>query len=269
MADFSNNAAAQYADEKTTPLVLKEQSGKVLWLSMNRPKSRNTLSLAMLTALLSALEQVQQDNSVAVVVLAGRGPVFSAGHDLAEMSADSAGVLKCCNELMMALSYSNKPVIASVVGTATAGGCQLVASCDLALASEHAHFCLPGVNIGGFCSTPLVAVGRKIQRKHAMEMALTGDMYDAQDALRFGLINRVVAADELRLETEVLAQKIAAKSNIGIGLGKEAFYRQLDMPLQQAYDFAAENMITVMGNEDAVEGTRAFFEKREPRWKSD
>jgi len=269
MTDYSNNAAVQYADEKTSPLVLKEQSGKVLWLIMNRSKSRNTLSLAMLAALLSALEQAQNDDSVTVLVLTARGPVFSAGHDLAEMSADSARVLKHCAELMTALVYSSKPVIASVVGTATAGGCQLVASCDLALASEQAHFCLPGVNIGGFCSTPLVAVGRKIQRKHAMEMALTGDMYRAQDALRFGLINRVLAADELHLETEVLAQKIAGKSNLGIGLGKEAFYRQMDMPLEQAYAFATENMVTVMGNEDAVEGSRAFFEKREPRWRGD
>lgn len=266
MSDSSNQAAAAV---DSSALVLQARSGKVLWLTMNRAKTRNTLSLSMLAALLVALQQAQNDDTVAVVVLAALGPVFSAGHDLTEMSTDSAQVLKCCSELMQALSHSDKPVIASVVGTATAGGCQLVASCDLALAAEHSHFCLPGVNIGGFCSTPLVAVGRKIHRKHAMEMALTGDMYDAQDALRFGLINRVVAADELQLETEVLAQKIARKSTIGIGLGKAAFYRQLDMPLEQAYTYATQNMIEVMGNEDAVEGSRAFFEKREPRWKGD
>lgn len=253
--------------ENQHPFLLKEMSGHVLWLTMNRAKSRNTLSLGMIAAIQSSLDEANQDDNVRVIVLAALGPVFSAGHDLSEMGVAKREVLEKCTKMMMSISHGSKPVIASIVGTATAGGCQLVSSCDLAIASERAHFCLPGINIGGFCTTPLVGIGRKIQRKHAMEMALTGDMFSAEDAVRFGLINRTVPPEELKLETEVLAQKIASKSSIGIGLGKKAFYQQVEMPIEEAYAFATEKMIEVMETEDAVEGTKAFFEKRDPQWK--
>lgn len=254
-------------DENHEPFLLKEMSGHVLWLTMNRAKTRNTLSLGMIAALQSSLDEANNDDNVRVIVIAALGPVFSAGHDLREMGVAKREVLENCTNMMMTISHGTKPVIASIVGTATAGGCQLVSTCDLAIASELAHFCLPGTNIGGFCTTPLVGIGRKIQRKHAMEMALTGDMFTAEDALRFGLINRVVSPEELRVETEVLAQKIASKSSVGIGLGKKAFYQQVEMPIKEAYAFATEKMIEVMETDDAAEGTKAFFEKRDPQWK--
>ena len=265
----------QASSRTEDPYVLREMSGHVLWLTLNRPQTRNLLSLAMIAALKSALDEANEAPDVRVIVLAARGPVFSAGHDLHEMAMDRAPeprgaaqreILTRCADMMMTIVHGARPVIACVEGTATAGGCQLVSTCDLAVASDSARFCTPGVNIGGFCTTPLVGIGRKIRRNHAMELALTGDMFSAEDALRFGLVNKVVAAEKTRSETEALAQKIAAKSSIAIKLGKKAFYQQIDMPVEEAYAFALEKMIEVGSTDDAAEGTKAFFEKREPRW---
>lgn len=248
------------------PYVQIKKSGRVQWIFLNRPKTRNTLSLAMISAIKTALTDSYNDNTVGVVVLAAHGPVFSAGHDLHEMQSRQREVLEECAEMMMNIVHGAKPVIACVSGIATAGGCQLVSSCDLAVAAEEAQFCTPGVNIGGFCTTPLVGIGRKVQRKHAMEMALTGEFFPAQDAWRFGLINRVVAADQLYIETEKMAEKIASKSNTAIELGKKAFYQQIDMSIEEAYAFATEKMIEAHNTEDSSEGIKAFFEKREPKW---
>ncbi len=257
------------------PYLLKEMSGHVLWLTLNRADKRNPLSLAMIAALQSALDAANEDPDVRVIILAALGPVFSAGHDLGEMAAGKTPekheaaqreILSRCTKMMMTINHGPKPVIACVEGTATAGGCQLVATCDLAVAADTARFCTPGVNIGGFCTTPLVSIARKIQKKHAMELALTGDMFSAGDAFRFGLVNRVVSARQLRAETEALAQKIASKSSTGIKLGKKAFYQQIDMPIEEAYAFAIDKMIEVGTTPDAAEGTKAFFEKREPKW---
>jgi enoyl-CoA hydratase/carnithine racemase len=260
------------------PYLSEEMSGAVLWLTLDRPRERNPLSSGMISALHSALEAANADLSVKVLVLTGAGPVFSAGHDLREMRrlaeetedqhrARVAQILGSCSRLMMAIVHSPKPVIASVQGTATAAGCQLVSACDLALAADGVNFCTPGVDIGGFCTTPLVGIGRNMHRKHAMEMALTGDMIGTEEALRFGLINRVVEPDELRATTEELAQRIASKSAQGIRSGKEAFYRQIDMPLEAAFEYANEMMTCSMTSEDAVEGVGAFLEKRRPNWK--
>lgn len=264
------------SDPANAPHVLKEMSGHVLWLTLNRPETRNPLSLAMIGALKAALDEANEAPDVRVIVLAARGPVFSAGHDLREMAMDrppqprgdaQREILTRCAEMMLTIVHGARPVIACVEGTATAGGCQLVSTCDLAVASDTAKFCTPGVNIGGFCTTPLVGIGRKVQRKHAMELALTGDMFSAEDAFRFGLVNRVASAETIRDETEALAQKIASKSSVAIKLGKKAFYQQIDMPLEEAYAFALEKMIEVGSTSDAAEGTKAFFEKRAPQWK--
>ena len=177
-------------------------------------------------------------------------------------------ILQDCAQMMMSIVHSPKAFIASVQGTATAAGCQLVSACDLALAAEGVHFCTPGVNIGSFCTTPLVGIGRNLSRKHAMEMALTGDMFTADDAIRFGLINHAVPAEQLRDATVELAGKIASKSAQGIRSGKEAFYRQVDMPIEEAFRYANEAMLESMTTTDALEGTQAFFEKREPSWEN-
>lgn len=257
------------------PYLLKEMSDHVLWLTLNRPARRNPLSLAMIAALKLALDDANEDPEVRVIVIAALGPVFSAGHDLSEMAMEKTPekravaqreILTRCTEMMMAITYGDKPVIACVEGTATAGGCQLVATCDLVVAADTAQFCTPGVNIGSFCTTPLVSIGRKMQKKHAMELALTGDMFSAEDAWRFGLVNRVVPADKVRQETEALAQKISSKTSLGIKHGKKAFYQQIEMPIEEAYAFAIEKMIEASATPDAAEGTKAFFEKRDPKW---
>lgn len=262
----------------TEPYLLKEMSGSVLWLTMNRPNIRNPLSLAMIKALQDAIAQTENDPGVSVVVIAALGPVFCTGHDLNEMGRHKSSgdqekmqreILTNCTEMMMTIMRSARPVIACIQGTATAGGCQLVSTCDLAVAADTAQFCTPGVNIGGFCTTPLVGISRKMHRKHAMELALTGDMFSAEDAFRFGIVNRVVPADDLHAETEALAQKIASKSSMGIRHGKSAFYEQIDMPIEEAYAFAIEKMIEGGATTDAAEGTRAFFEKRKPRFTDD
>jgi enoyl-CoA hydratase/carnithine racemase len=210
-------------------------------------------------------------------VIQGSGPIFSAGHDLREMQpregedpadreARIRSILQACARMMTGIVHSPKAIIASVAATATAAGCQLVSACDLAIASDQAKFCTPGVNIGSFCTTPLVGIGRNMQRKHAMELALTGDMISAEDAYRFGLVNRVVPAAALEQATRELVDKIASKSAQGIRAGKEAFYRQIEMPLEDAFRFAEEEMLKAMTSADSNEGVSAFLEKRAPQW---
>ena len=262
----------------STPYVQAEMHGQVLWLTLNRPEQRNPLSSQMIAALHAAIDSANQDPSVRVIVIAGSGPVFSAGHDLREMapqpdeSPDAREtrvrqILVDCSRMMLAIVHSPKAIVACVQGIATAAGCQLVSACDLAVASEDVGFGTPGVNIGIFCTTPLVGIGRTIHRKHAMEMALTGDLVPAAEAVRMGLINRAVPAAELRETTQALAEKIASRSAQGIRSGKEAFYRQVEMPLEEAFRYANEAMLCGMTSSgDAEEGTRAFLEKRKPQW---
>jgi enoyl-CoA hydratase/carnithine racemase len=231
----------------------------------------------MIAGLRDAIDRAGDNSAVRAIVVTAQGPVFSAGHDLKEMARGAEEtdahresrvrqILLDCSQMMLAIVHSPKAIIACVQGTATAAGCQLVSACDLAIAAEPVGFCTPGVNIGLFCTTPLVGIGRNIHRKHAMEMALTGDMMSTEDAVRYGLINRAVPDEALRQETEDLAQKIAAKSAQGIRSGKEAFYRQIDMPIEEAFKYANEVMLCGMTSPDAQEGTKALFERREPNW---
>src|ERR1700761_1958690 len=260
----------------TDSLLLTARDGAVLRISLNRPQARNALSSGLMGALANALEAAAVDNDVRVVILAAEGNVFSSGHDLKEMTARRAegdhgaaafaALFTQCSALMQQIVMLPKPVIAEVQGTATAAGCQLVASCDLAIASSAARFATPGVDIGLFCSTPMVALSRSIGRKAAMEMLLTGEMVAAEDARALGLINRVVAPDQLQGETMALAQKIAGKPRATVRTGKEAFYRQIEMPLAEAYDYASRVMTENMLNAEAEEGICAFLEKRTPKW---
>ncbi|MBV8836092.1 MAG: enoyl-CoA hydratase [Alphaproteobacteria bacterium] len=260
----------------TTPVLLREDVDKIAVLTLNRPQQRNSLSEALIAALTAALGDIAHDKRVRVVVLAANGPAFSAGHDMKEMTARRADadrgrayfkqLMGACSRMMQAVVQLPKPVIGCVHGPASAAGCQLVASCDLAIASDAAKFATPGVNIGLFCSTPMVALSRNVARKHAMEMLLTGDLMDAQDARRIGLINRVVPAGSEREATLALARQIAAKSALTVKIGKEAFYRQLEMSLADAYRYAADVMVENMLARDAEEGIGAFIEKRTPTW---
>ncbi len=257
-------------------ILLRENQGGIAVLTLNRPAARNSLSEAMLEGLSEALTAIAHDRSVRAVVLAANGPAFSAGHDLKELNArrqdEDRGrgyfkhIMGLCSAVMQQIVMLPQPVIAAVHATATAAGCQLVASCDLAVASQAAKFATPGVNIGLFCSTPMVALSRNVTRKHAMEMLLTGELISAEDAARIGLVNRVVAAGHERAEALRLAEKIAAKSTFTVKIGKEAFYRQVEMPLADAYKYASEVMVENMLARDAEEGISAFIEKRDPKW---
>ena len=259
-------------------LVLERRDANVLWLTLNQPEKRNPLSSSMITTLSGLLERGYADETVRVIVLASTGPVFSAGHDLSEMNqrADEdavafservGSILEKCATMMKSMVNAPKPVIACVQGTATAAGCQLVSACDLAIAASDAGFCTPGVNVGVFCTTPLVGIGRNLSRKHAMEMALTGDIFSADDAVQFGLINRHVSGNELHKETEALANKIASRSAQSIRDGKHIFYQQIEMPLSDAFSLANEAMrAAVTKTEDAEEGRRAFLDKNTPKW---
>lgn len=263
----------------TEPLVRAESRGAVLRLTLNRAKARNALSVGLMEALKKALDAAAADKAAKVVVLAAEGPAFSAGHDLKEMTACRAdgdrgqaafaALFTQCSELMQAIVRLPKPVIAEVQGIATAAGCQLVASCDLAVASSAARFATPGVNLGLFCSTPMVALSRNVSRKHAMQMLLTGEMVTAEDALRFGLVNKVVAPERLTTETMDLAELIASKPTATVKIGKEAFYRQVELPLSEAYDYASRVMTENMLAAVAEEGICAFIDKREPKWPND
>jgi enoyl-CoA hydratase/carnithine racemase len=263
----------------TTPqskLLLREGVGSIAVLTLNRPAARNSLSEGLIGELHAALDNIRDDNSVRAVVIAANGPAFSAGHDMKELTARRsdadrgrayfAQIMNACSAMMQAVVHLPKPVVAAVQGIATAAGCQLVASCDLAVASEAAGFATPGVDIGLFCSTPMVALSRNIPRKQAMEMLLTGEPVSAHRALDIGLVNRVVAPGTERAAAIELAQKVALKSAYTVKLGKAAFYRQAEMSLADAYRYAAEVMTENMMARDAEEGIGAFIEKREPKW---
>lgn len=259
------------ADDAAEPLLLRADRDGVVTLTLNRPAARNALSLGLMAALHDALDAVAADPAVRVVVLAAAGPVFCAGHDLKEMrrspDRDSyATVFGRCSALMQAIVRLPKPVIAKVHGMATAAGCQLVATCDLAVAGASARFATPGVQIGLFCSTPMVALSRAVGRKAAMEMLLTGDAVPADRARQIGLVNRVVADDALTEETDALAGAIAGRSALTVSIGKEAFYRQAELDLAGAYDYASEVMTRNMLARDAAEGIDAFLAKRPPVW---
>ncbi|MFJ5370700.1 enoyl-CoA hydratase [Bosea sp. CER48] len=261
-----------------TAILLRRDADGIATLTLNRPQARNPLSEAMLAALSEAFTAIAADRSVRAVILAAAGPVFSAGHDLKEMTAHRADadrgrayfadILGCCSGVMQQITALPQPVIAAVEGTATAAGCQLVASCDLAVAGNEARFCTPGVHIGLFCSTPMVALSRNLSAKHAMEMLLLGEMVPAEEALRMGLLNRVVPAGDALAEAHRLAAIIASKSSATVKIGKRAFYEQREMGLKAAYDHASAVMVENMLARDAEEGIGAFMAKRAPIWES-
>ncbi|WP_412759841.1 enoyl-CoA hydratase [Methylobacterium litchii] len=253
------------------PVLLRHDAEGIATLVLNRPAARNALSLALMNALQDALDAIREDDSVRVVVLKAAGPAFCAGHDLREMRADSSPettdhLFRTCARLMTSLVRLPKPVIAQVHGIATAAGCQLVASCDLAICTEEARFATPGVQIGLFCSTPMVALTRAVPRKAAMEMLLLGEPVDAAEALRIGLVNRVVPADRLDASVADMAGRIAAKARKVLAVGKEAFARQGEMTLDEAYAYTAQVMTRNMAMADAQEGIDAFLQKRAPVW---
>src|SRR4030081_2754319 len=259
-----------------TPILLRQTLGRISVLTLNRPDARNSLSEGLIADLQAALKDIHDDTNVRAVVIAANGPAFSAGHDMKELTAHRADadrgrayfaqIMTACSAMMQTIVQLPKPVVSAVQGVATAAGCQLVASCDLAVASERATFATPGVDIGLFCSTPMVALSRNIPRKQAMEMLLTGEPISAATAKNIGLVNRVVAAGTERDAAIALAQKVALKSAYTVKLGKEAFYRQAEMSLADAYRYAAEVMTENMMARDAEEGIGAFLEKREPKW---
>jgi enoyl-CoA hydratase/carnithine racemase len=251
--------------------ILYEGDETVALVTMNRPKKRNALSLDHMQELIACLKTLGEAGETPVVVLRGNGPGFCAGHDLSEMLGRNPAFYRhlfdvCC-ELMETIQSAPQPVIAQVHGIATAAGCQLAATCDLVVASEDARFATPGVKIGLFCSTPMVALSRAVGQKKAMEMLLTGEFVSAEEALAEGLVNKVVPAEELEAETRKLAEKIAEASPLVVGIGKQAFYRQLEMPSEQAYAYTKEVMSFNASFADAQEGICAFLEKRKPEWK--
>jgi enoyl-CoA hydratase/carnithine racemase len=268
--------AMRAATPKPSPILLRQTQGSVAVLILNRPEARNCLSEQLITDLHTALDAAGDDAAIRAVVIAANGPAFSSGHDLKELTAHRGGpdkgrayfahMMTICSAMMQAIVHLPKPVVACVQGIATAAGCQLVASCDLAVASDKASFATPGVDIGLFCSTPMVALTRNIPRKHAMEMLLTGEPVTAASAQQMGLINRVVAAGTEREAALDLAQKVALKSAHTVKLGKTAFYRQVEMGLAEAYRYASEVMTENMMARDAEEGIGAFIEKRDPTW---
>jgi enoyl-CoA hydratase/carnithine racemase len=267
---------AARATTPQSPILLRETVGSIAVLTLNRPDARNSLSEGLIAELHAALDDIGGDAKVRAVVIAANGPAFSAGHDMKELTARRsdadrgrayfAQIMNACSAMMQAIVQLPKPVVAAVQGIATAAGCQLVASCDLAVASEAASFATPGVDIGLFCSTPMVALSRNVPRKQAMEMLLTGEPVPAEQARDIGLVNRVVSAGTERDAAIALAQKVALKSAYTVKLGKAAFYRQAEMNLADAYRYAAEVMTENMMARDAEEGIDAFIEKREPKW---
>src|SRR5438105_1512939 len=267
---------ARIADAANEPVLLRESTGPVAVLTLNRPKTRNTLSETMLAALAGELSAIAADRAVRAVVITAKGPAFSGGHDLKELTgrrSDPDGgrvyfrhVMLTCSAMMQQIVHLPQPVIAAVQGTATAAGCQMVASCDLAVASEAAKFGVSGIDAGLFCSTPMAPLSRNVARKHALEMLLTGDLISARDAFRIGLVNRVVPAGGELDAALALARKIAGKSAHVVKIGKEAFYRQPEMGLDEAYRYTAEVMVENMMARDAEEGISALVEKRAPKW---
>lgn len=273
---MSNQTAAASTADAAAPVLLRERHKDVALLVLNRPQARNSLSEALLGALSAAFTEIAADKNVRAVVVAANGPAFSAGHDLKELTARRSDaddgrayftqIMSKCGAMMQQIVNLPQPVIAAVQGVASAAGCQLVASCDLAIASSAAKFATPGVDIGLFCSTPMVALSRNVGRKAAMEMLLTGDMVSAEDAARIGLINRVVAVGAERSEALALAQQIASKSSHTVKIGKEGFYRQAEMGLADAYKYVSQVMVENLLSADAEEGICAFIEKRDPTW---
>jgi len=263
------SAVPQAANE---PILLRSDDGGVTTLTLNRPTQFNSLSQALIGELQAQLDAIARDSAVRVVVIAGAGKAFCAGHDLKEMRSDPGKafqqqVFRQCGRMMTTLTELPQPVIARVHGIATAAGCQLVSMCDLAVAAEGARFAVSGINLGLFCSTPGVGLSRNIQRKQAFEMLVTGDFIDAETARQRGLVNRVAAADQLDAEVRKLTDSICAKSAVAVAMGKQLFYRQLEMGLDGAYQLASETMACNMMAEDAREGIDAFIEKRKPVWK--
>ena|ERR1700716_440462 len=258
------------------PPLLRDNIGSIAVLTLNRPRTRNTLTEAVLAALADQLTAIAKDRAVRAVVLTARGPAFSGGHDLKELTARRSDpdrgrayfrhIMLTCSAMMQQIVHLPQPVIAAVQGTATAAGCQLVASCDLAVASAESKFGVSGINAGLFCSTPMVALARNVARKHAMEMLLTGDLVSAEHAFRIGLVNRVVPAGSEFDAALALGRKIAGKSSLVEKIGKHAFYRQLEMGLDDAYRCTADVMVENMMAHDAEEGIAAFVEKRAPKW---
>jgi enoyl-CoA hydratase/carnithine racemase len=263
---------------RTAPLppILPTRLDGVLTITLNRAEARNALSESLMRALQLSLDEAEEDKDVRVIVIAAKGPAFSSGHDLKEMTshrgdpdrglAHYRSIFAQCSHLMQTIVRHRKPVIAQVHAVATAAGCQLVASCDLAVASTEARFATPGVNIGLFCSTPMVALSRVVPRKPALEMLLTGEAVGAEEAKRLGLVNRVVAPADLEKETQALARFIASKPAATIETGKQAFQHQLELSLPSAYDYMAEVMVKNMMHAEAEEGICAFIEKRLPNW---
>jgi len=258
-----------------TDIVLREVSGGVMRLTLNNPPA-NALSIAMMEKLKQALDQAASDADIRLVVIAANGKLFSAGHDLKELTLHRADddrgqaffqkTMRLCSDLMQTIVHLPQPVIAEIDGLATAAGCQLVASCDLAICTDTSTFCTPGVNIGLFCSTPMVALTRNVHRKQAMEMLMTGETIGAGDARDYGLVNRIVPKEYLNQAVDAYAQSILSKSPLTLKIGKEAFYRQAEMSLSDAYDYTVQVMVENMLARDAEEGINAFITKRKPEW---
>lgn len=258
------------------PVLLREERGPIAILTLNRPQSRNSLSEQLLKDLLEAFGGLAASQTIRAVIIAGAPPAFCAGHDLREIAARRQDadrgraffehLMRLCSDVMQSIMTCPKPVIAAVNGIATAAGCQLVASCDLAIAAPDARFATPGIDIGLFCSTPMVALSRNVGRKHAMEMLLLGDMISAERAAAIGLVNRVAPTDDALPAALDMASEIASKSAAILKIGKQAFYRQLELPVSDAYDYASRVMVENMLHRDAEEGIGAFLEKRAPHW---
>ncbi len=251
--------------------VLRENRAGVTTLTLNRPKQFNALSEEVLTALQTELDDIATDQSVRLVVLAAKGKAFCAGHNLKEMRANPQQeyydtLFQQCSKMMLTINQMPQPVIAKVQGLATAAGCQLVAACDLAVAVDTAKFATSGIRVGLFCSTPAVAVSRNLSRKQAMEMLLTGDFIDAQTALQYGLINRVAPSDKLDVAAQELVEAIVSKSSVAVATGKQMFYKQLEMGVEEAYQYAGQVMACNMMADDVAEGIDAFIEKRPAVW---
>lgn len=261
----------QPATVQSIPMVLHSRSGGVVTLTLNRAAQFNALSEQMMDALQAELDALAQDATARVVVLAAEGRAFCAGHDLKQMRATPEldyyqTLFKQCSKLMLTIQHMPQPVIARVQGIATAAGCQLVAMCDLAVASSAARFAVSGINFGLFCATPSVALSRNVSRKQAMEMLLTGDFIDAQTAMARGLVNRVAAPEQLDAEVAALTASILSKPAVAVAMGKQLFYRQLEMGIDAAYQLAGQTMACNMMDTAAQEGLQAFIEKRAPQW---
>ena len=253
-------------------ILLRDEKNGVCSLTLNRPNKRNALSRELLNELQNAFKDIAADKTIKVIIISGTGPVFSSGHDLNEIRDDPSytqmlNLFNQCSEMMITMKNLPQPIIAKVNGGAMAAGCQLMCNCDLAISTINSKFALPGSSIGLFCSSPAVAVGRLASQKHTMEMLLTGEQFNADDALRFGLINKAVSEEELDAVVRTYADKIVKHSNAVISIGKSAFYKQIDMNLESAYAFASEIMAKNMQEHDAHEGIDAFLEKRNPNWR--